>query len=156
MATKLNGTVYAHADGAVTVTPLEGDNAGVPFACKKVKSAEFDLGAASTKIEGFDISPDAIVATSATPTWNVELSAVGEAAALALHIGPGAVQIPCNVTYTLSRRGLPKTTYDVEGTLITKGIGGVKSDNGSAPNGSVGGDATNIKLNGVDLLNLPK
>lgn len=155
MATKLNGTIYAHADGTLVVTPLEGVNEGVPFELRKVKSFEWDLAAGSSQVEGFAVAPEGLAPTAAKPNWTAELDAVAEAMALALHLGPGAVTLKCSVTYTMQRSGLPTTTVDVTETLITKGLGGGKSDSGSKPTGSIGGNCTNILLNGVDLLTRP-
>src|SRR5262249_3303612 len=150
---RLNDVVYEHADGTAVVTPREGDNAGVPFELKKVPSLEWDLGASSTQVEGFSASPEAIAATSAKPTWSMDLGAIGEAVALAQHIGPGATRIPCDVTYTLQRKGKPPITVAIEETLITKGLGGGKSSNTTVPATGIGGNAKNIKTNGLDLLN---
>jgi len=159
MAAKLNDVVYEHADGSAVVTPREGDSAGIPFELKKVPSLEWDLGAGSTQVPGFSPAPEAIAGTEAKPTWSMDLGALAESLALAVHIGPGATRIPCDVTYTLQRKGKPTITINIEETLITKGLGGGKSSGTTVPTTTIGGNAVNIKptINGqtIDLLNLP-
>ena len=121
-----------------------------------MKSFSGDLAAGSTQIEGTSVAPQALAPTAAKPTWDAELSSVGQAFAVAKHLGPGAVTIPCSVKWTFQRPGQKSYTISIPTTLITKGLGGFKSDSGSAPTGTIGGNATNILHNGIDLLNRPK
>lgn len=155
MAFKLNDTVYAHSDAALVVTPREGPNAGIPFRLKKANSFEFKLGAGSTQIDGLSVAPEGIAATAAKPNWSAEIGAVGESIALAKHLGPGAVTIPCDVTLTFQRKGRPTVNYAVDETLITNGLGDVTSDSGSAPKGTIGGNCRDILIDGVSLLVRP-
>jgi hypothetical protein len=156
MALKLNDTVYAHSDGTLVVTPREGANAAIPFELKHVKGFEWDPGASSTTIDGFQVGPDGIAPTAAKPKWSAELSAVGEVLALTKHLGAGAVTIPCDVVLTFQRKGKPTTKIEIVETLITDGLGGGKSDSGSAPNGKIGGNCVDQLIDGVSILNRPR
>lgn len=152
----VNGVVFAHADATMTITPHEGINAGVHLELAAVKSFTGDLGASSTQIDGTQVAPLALAPTAAKPTWEAELSALGQALAVTEHLGPGAVTIPCAIKWTFQRPGQRSYTISIPTTLITKGLGGFKSDAGAAPTGSIGGNATNILHNGIDLLNRPR
>lgn len=153
MGFKLNGVTYIHADATAVVVPLEGDNAGAPFELKAVKSMEGDLKATSEHLEGFSLEPLDVITTGAKPSWKIELSKWTEGADLAQHIGPGAVRVPCEITITFQRSGKPTSKIVIKQTPITEGLGAFKSSSGSGPAGTLGGNATNIITNDLDLLN---
>lgn len=147
---KYKGVVYSHSNATLTITPLEGQSAGVPFRIQSLKSWSAKPGLESEGLPGSSLEPVAIVNTAGVPDWEAELSVLAEERALLKHFGPGAATIPANVELTWQRQGLPTQTDYVKETLITR-WGDSKSDTGSGPSSTIGGKAVKYLPSGVDL-----
>jgi hypothetical protein len=155
MAFKVGTKTYAHANARAKITPKEGPNAGQGIEVKSAKSISGNTNAESALLMGTSNAPLAIVPAGSKPEVELGLDALEESGDIAKHLGPGACFVLCDLSVVFSMPGKPAREYLAENVMFTKGFG-LKSESGSAPNDTIGGNCTDIKIDGVSVLTLPE
>jgi len=153
MAFKVGAKTYAHANVRVKITPKEGPNAGQGFEVRSARSLTGNTNAESALLMGTSNAPLAIVPAGAEPEVELGLDSLEESGDIAKHLGPGACFVPCDLSVVFSMPGRPAREYLAENVMFTNGFG-FTSESGSAPNDTIGGNCTDILIDGVSVLKL--
>ena len=155
MPFKVGTKTYAHANARAKITPKEGPNAGQGFEVRSAKSLSFSPNAESARLVGTSNAPLAIVSAGSEPEVELGLDSLAESGDIAKHLGPGACFVLCDLSIVLTMRNKPAREYLAENVMFTNGFG-LESESGSAPNDTIGGNCTDIKIDGVSVLTLPE
>jgi hypothetical protein len=125
--------VYSHKHGTITITPIEGPNAGVKVVCRSNTKASFDPAQKTTYGKGSNGRNAYIAEGSPEPKLSMDFSSGEESTRIAMHCGRGN---RCTITHVYKSPNLPLMAYTFHHAKISSG-GGYDSDDGAGVTGKL-------------------
>lgn len=144
-----NAPAFGHKDLTVTLTPVEGPNAGKPFTFGSAESVKMDAGEKAAAGKGLSVGPVYVVAVAAEPTGELKITIADECTSVVKHLGHLGVRF--NLGATFKRRGMTTRVYQAIGCSCDGGWGGFDSGADTPPSTSPKFKMTDLKVDGVSV-----
>jgi hypothetical protein len=156
---RLGGTMFMDADRTLTLTPYEGQSAGVPFKTVAVKSLDFGDKGKAVAARGAEIEAASLGLGESLADWKIDFDVMKAAVDYTLHCGNGWKRMRHDGALIFTRPGLAPVTFHLEFMIIEEG-GGVKSGGSAQPTDGWSGKARKVLIETegqkIDPFALPK
>ena len=125
--------MYSHKHGTISITPIEGPNAGKKIVCRSNTKASFDPAQKTTYGKGANGKNVFIAEGSPEPKLTMDFSSGEESTRIAMFCGRGN---RCTISHVYKTPNLPLMSYRHRHAKISSG-GGYDSDDGAGVTGKL-------------------
>jgi hypothetical protein len=112
-ATRISRYGIVHAHMTWNITPLGGNNEGVPYTVRSCESFDYGLGTKYAAIGGNQFRPVTVSLVGSDPKWSAELS-MAEVREIRAFIGTGWASIPLKFEITWQQIGTSNPAFTDE------------------------------------------